>query len=112
MSSAVPTCKRLLIVGASGLIGLRITKAIVQNKKSFDKIAIFTSPNTVQTKVDFIKWLEEEGVEIIQGDATNSEDISRAYKGIARPSSGTIIWGLSQMDRHRHSYISCGQKCY
>jgi nucleoside-diphosphate-sugar epimerase len=81
MSTTAKASKRLLIVGASGLIGSRITNAIVQNKKSFDRIAIFTSPNTVQTKVDFIKWLKGEGVEIIEGDATNSDDIKRAYKG-------------------------------
>lgn len=87
MSTTAKTPKKLLIVGASGLIGSRITKAIVQNKKSFDRIAIFTSPNTVQTKADFIKWLKEEGVEIIEGDATNSEDISRAYKGTKKATS-------------------------
>lgn len=80
MSTPVEAPKKLLIFGASGLIGSRITKAIVQNKQSFDRIAIFTSPNTVKTKADFINWLKGEGVEIIEGDATNPEDIKTAYK--------------------------------
>jgi len=37
----------ILIFGATGTIGVHIVKAILDNKASFGKIAIFTSSNTV-----------------------------------------------------------------
>lgn len=83
--------KKLLVIGASGLVGSRITNAIVQSKKSFDRIAVFTSPNTVKTKPDFIANLKKEGVDIIEGDVTKSEDIKRAYEGINHPVVALIL---------------------
>lgn len=73
--------KKLLIVGATGLVGSRITEAIVKNKDSFERVAIFTSPSTAQTKAELIEKLKKEGVEIIEGDVTKTEDIQRAYQG-------------------------------
>lgn len=74
-------CKKLLIFGATGLIGKYITQALVQNKSKFDRIAVFTSSATVQNKVQEIESLKKEGVEIIVGDVTNSKDVVDAYRG-------------------------------
>ncbi|KIW60602.1 hypothetical protein PV05_00808 [Exophiala xenobiotica] len=75
-------CKKLLIFGATGLIGKYITQAIVENKDKFDRIAIFTSHGTVQTKADQIDTLKKQGIEVIIGDVTNSEDVVKAYQDI------------------------------
>ncbi|KAK5281599.1 hypothetical protein LTR40_004584 [Exophiala xenobiotica] len=73
-------CKKLLIFGATGLIGKYITQAIVENKDKFDRIAIFTSQGTVQSKADQIDALKKQGVDVIVGDVTNSEDVVKAYQ--------------------------------
>ncbi|OAG44862.1 hypothetical protein AYO21_00824 [Fonsecaea monophora] len=78
----MPTCKRVLIFGATGLIGSRITREIVRNKDKFEKIAIFTSPGSYESKADELKSLEKEGVEIIVGDLNNSADVVKAYQDI------------------------------
>ncbi|KAK7905360.1 hypothetical protein LTR67_000081 [Exophiala xenobiotica] len=75
-------CKKLLIFGATGLIGKYITQAIVENKDKFDRIAIFTSQGTVQSKADQIDALKKQGVDVIVGDVTNSEDVVKAYQDI------------------------------
>ncbi|KAK5033548.1 hypothetical protein LTS07_003853 [Exophiala sideris] len=75
-------CKKLLIIGATGLIGKFITEALVQNTSKFDRIAILTSSATVQNKAQEIENLKKEGVDIIVGDVTNSKDVVEAYRDI------------------------------
>ena len=74
-------CKKLLIFGATGLIGSRIIRAVIQNKAKFDRVAIFTSPGTVEAKADEIEGLKKEGVDVIVGDVTKASDVTNAYKG-------------------------------
>ncbi|EXJ94495.1 hypothetical protein A1O1_02891 [Capronia coronata CBS 617.96] len=81
-STTSPACKKLLIFGATGLVGSRITREIVRNKSKFERIAIFTSPTTVESKSDQIQSLKKEGVDVIVGDLTNSSDVARAYEDI------------------------------
>lgn len=64
------------------MIGTYIVQAIVQNKAQFDRIAIFTSPSTVESKADQIDSLKKEGVEVIVGDINNPDDVVKAYKGV------------------------------
>lgn len=73
--------KNVLIVGATGLIGQHITRSILENKHNFDKIGIFTSPNTLRTKQEEIEGLRAQGVEIHSGDVTAPSDINKAYNG-------------------------------
>ncbi|KAL4931407.1 uncharacterized protein BDV17DRAFT_288947 [Aspergillus undulatus] len=72
----------LLIFGATGAIGSYITAAIVNAKDQFARIAIFTSPNTLETKGAEITALREKGVDIIVGDLNRKEDVLRAFEGI------------------------------
>lgn len=76
-------CRKLLIFGATGLIGSRISREIVRNKFKFERIAVFTSPGTIESKPHEIEGLKKEGVEIIVGDVTKTDDVVRAYKGNA-----------------------------
>ncbi|KAL2407915.1 Reductase efuL [Exophiala dermatitidis] len=81
-SIASPACKKLLVVGATGLVGSRIIREIVRNKSKFERIAVFTSPTTAETKSGQIDSLKRQGVEIIVGDLTKPDDVSKAYEGI------------------------------
>jgi hypothetical protein len=80
LTMAAPS-KNILVFGGTGTIGQFIISAIAEAKASFDRIAIFTSPNTVETKKDFIDKLKASGVEIIVGDVRNEKDVLKAYEG-------------------------------
>lgn len=72
---------KILVFGGTGLIGQFLVASLIQNSKSFDRLAIFTSPSTVETKADYIKSLKDSGVEVIVGDVRNDEDVLKAYEG-------------------------------
>ncbi|TVY88374.1 Isoflavone reductase-like protein [Lachnellula willkommii] len=78
----MPSKQNLLIIGATGYIGTHITSQILANKTSFSRIAIFTSPQTVEKKPDIIDGLKKQGAEIIVGDTTNEDDLVKAFQGI------------------------------
>lgn len=75
------TPANLLIFGATGVIGKFIAEQIIAAKSNFRRIAIFTSPGTVEKKSDEIEKLKAEGVEVIAGDVTNEKDVRSAYEG-------------------------------
>ncbi|KAF9890866.1 hypothetical protein FE257_005442 [Aspergillus nanangensis] len=71
----------LLMFGATGAIGNYIIKAIINSKDAFGRIAVFTSANTVASKVKEIDALKQAGVEIITGDIASQDDVKAAYSG-------------------------------
>jgi uncharacterized protein YbjT (DUF2867 family) len=73
---------KILIIGGTGNIGRPITQQIVAAKSSFERIALLTSSNTVKTKPDEVKALEEQGVDVLVGDLTREEDVKKAYEGM------------------------------
>lgn len=80
MSSA-RAISSVLVVGSSGTIGTHITNALAGSRKSFKRVAIFTSPSTVQNKPDFISKLKSHDVEVLQGDLASDADIKGAFEG-------------------------------
>ncbi|OJJ08284.1 hypothetical protein ASPVEDRAFT_47451 [Aspergillus versicolor CBS 583.65] len=72
----------LLVFGATGAIGSYIIAAIVNARDSFNRIAVFTSPNTLSAKETEINVLRDKGVEILVGDVTNKDDVLKAFDGI------------------------------
>ena len=73
--------KNILIFGATGVIGLYITRALLNAKASFSRIAAFVSSNTTESKRHIIQSLEKQGLEVIVGDICKEEDVINAYKG-------------------------------
>ena len=73
--------KNILIFGATGVIGLYITRALLNAKTSFGRITAFASSNTTESKKDIIQSLEKQGLEVIIGDICKEEDVINAYKG-------------------------------
>ncbi|KZM22536.1 uncharacterized protein EKO05_0009527 [Ascochyta rabiei] len=78
MASNLP--KKVLIFGATGVIGHFIIREIVNAGSSFDKIGLFTSPETVKNKPDEISGWKEKGVEINVGDVNSEEDVKKVYE--------------------------------
>lgn len=78
---AFETSKRVLIFGATGVIGRYIIQEVVNAKSSFEKIGLFTSPETARNKPDEISHWEEKGVDIHVGDVNSEEDVKKVYEG-------------------------------
>jgi len=74
--------QNILIIGATGVIGTPITKAILEAKSHFGRIAILTSAKTVVEKVYDIAALESHGADIITGSLDDETAVKTAYKGI------------------------------
>jgi hypothetical protein len=79
MSSPLP--KKILVFGATGVIGKYIIREIVNAQSSFDRIGLFTSPQTAETKSSELDGWRDAGVEVIVGDVTSEADIKKAYEG-------------------------------
>ena len=73
--------KRIILFGATGVIGTYILNALIQAQRPFEKIGIFTSPGTVERKVSQIQSFKDQGVEVIAGDLNNEEQAKKAYQG-------------------------------
>ena len=72
----------ILVFGATGTIGRYLVEALIENKSSFRKIAVFTSPQSATEKSDVFAKLKDRGVEIITGDLADEEGIANIYNGL------------------------------
>jgi aspartate-semialdehyde dehydrogenase len=79
MTDRVP--KNILVFGATGVIGKHIIQEIVNAQPSFDKIGLFTSASTVESKAEEINNWKNKGVDVIVGDVSSEDDVKRSYEG-------------------------------
>jgi uncharacterized protein YbjT (DUF2867 family) len=79
MADYVP--RNILVFGATGTIGRYIVEALIENKNSFEKIAVFTSPQSATEKLQLFTKLKDQGIEIIIGDLTDEKGIANVYNG-------------------------------
>ena len=78
MASSLPS--RILIFGATGIMGKYVVEVLLQATPSFGHLAIFTSASTAETKADLLEKWKAAGVVVVVGDVTNAEDVAAAYK--------------------------------
>ncbi|RMZ92753.1 hypothetical protein DV736_g63, partial [Chaetothyriales sp. CBS 134916] len=81
----------ILVFGATGLIGKFLIAELVEAKSSFGRIAIFTSQNTVDTKPDAIKRLQDSAVEVFTGNLQDHDLIKHVYAGAGGSPFDTIV---------------------
>jgi len=74
--------RSVLVFGATGTIGRPIVTELINNKSSFDRLVVFTSPGGSAQKKALLDSWKAAGVEILEGDVTNKEQILKAYEGI------------------------------
>jgi uncharacterized protein YbjT (DUF2867 family) len=84
--------ENLLILGATGYIGVYIVDSIIKAKDSFGRIAIFTSPSTAENKPQKLEELKAQGVEVIIGDFKKSSDLEAAFQGRTPPIPIPMTW--------------------
>ena len=85
----------ILIFGATGLIGMHITNALLAAKLNFRKIGIFTSAGSVERKAKVFDAFKAQGAEILIGDIGSEQDVLKAFKsknsqGIRRLNSNPL----------------------
>jgi uncharacterized protein YbjT (DUF2867 family) len=73
--------QNILVIGATGVIGTPVTKAIINAKSGFGRIAILTSSATVTNKTSEIDSFKSHGVEVFTGDLSSEQDVKNAYHG-------------------------------
>jgi hypothetical protein len=76
-----PRSKKIVIFGATGVIGKVLTKALLNAKGNFESIAIFTSPETIERKKDLIAFFKSHGADVIVGDLANKDEVLKMLKG-------------------------------
>jgi nucleoside-diphosphate-sugar epimerase len=79
MSSLNPS--KILLFGATGVIGKYILEQLIEAKPAFEKVGIFTSPGTAETKKEDLEKLKEKGVKVVIGDVNSDSDVKKAFEG-------------------------------
>jgi FlaA1/EpsC-like NDP-sugar epimerase len=80
--SSSPTPSKILLFGATGVIGKFILEQLIDANPAFEKIGIFTSPGTAQNKGEDLAKLKEKGVEVVVGDVNSESDVKKAFEGV------------------------------
>lgn len=78
---AAPISSKVLVFGATGVIGSYIIQELQKAQPSFEKLGLFTSPATAKSKSEEIKGWKGKGVDVIIGDVNSEEDVKKAYEG-------------------------------
>lgn len=79
---APPVPSKILIFGATGLIGQYITASILNATPAFDEVSIFTAPNPSPSKQSLLSSWQDKGLKVITGDILSDQDIKAAYEGV------------------------------
>lgn len=81
----------ILVFGATGVIGTYIINELAKELRAgtFDRVAIFTSQNTVDTKSNIVQNLQSQGVEVFVGDIADKDYVRGVIEGSVKPTSGT-----------------------
>lgn len=78
-NDAIP--RKVLIFGATGVIGRFIAEEMYKARSSFEKIGLFTSEATAKNKAEEISGWKEKGLDVIVGDVNSEEEVLKAYEG-------------------------------
>lgn len=73
--------QNILLFGATGQIGTFILNAILSARGQFNRIVIFTSPHTAETKASYLETLKQQNVEVIVGNVEDENAVKAAYEG-------------------------------
>ncbi|CAK7244470.1 MAG: hypothetical protein STHCBS139747_006011 [Sporothrix thermara] len=71
---------KILVLGATGVIGKVLVDALLNAREQFEAIGIFTSPSTVESKKDLVDSFTSRGAVIHTGDLYKDEDVLNVYK--------------------------------
>lgn len=99
--------KKILVLGATGVIGKVLVNALINAKGNFERIGIFTSAETVLKKKDLVALYQSQGVDVITGDLYNDNDVLDALKGFDTVVSAVGRFGIDK----QADLISLAERC-
>lgn len=105
----------ILIVGATGVIGTYITRAIVDahTQGHFGRICVYTSEKTIVEKVQDIAALESWGVEVWVGSLGDERRFKEACKGMSGVQKfSSLETVLTLLHRYRHRCFLRWSSCH
>jgi len=75
--------QNILLVGATGRVGSAVIRALLSQKDKFTKFGAVTSPASYADPAKKAKWaaLEQQGVQIISVDLTDTAAMTEAFRG-------------------------------
>ncbi len=75
--------QNILLIGATGRVGSAIIRALLSQKGKFNQLGAVTSPASYADPAKKAKWalLEQQGVQIITVDLTNTAAMTEAFRG-------------------------------
>lgn len=77
--------RKIIVFGATGLIGSHIIQQIYNARESIEKIGFFTSESTAKNKPDELEAWRKKGVDVIVGNIDSGDDVAKAYEGTFMP---------------------------
>ncbi|VUC21028.1 unnamed protein product [Clonostachys rosea] len=72
--------RKILVLGATGVIGKVLVEALLCGKEHFDSIGIFTSAESATNKQALIESFKSRGVSVVIGDLYNDDQVLEAYR--------------------------------
>ncbi|KAI1080824.1 isoflavone reductase family protein [Whalleya microplaca] len=80
-SESIAPAKKILVLGATGVIGKVVTSALLNAKSHFERIGIFTSEETAAHKTQLLDSFRDRGADVIVGDINDHSLVLKAYEG-------------------------------
>ncbi|CAK7207311.1 hypothetical protein SEUCBS139899_010121 [Sporothrix eucalyptigena] len=74
------TSKKILLLGATGVIGKVLLNSLLNAREQFDAIGIFTSPATAESKKELLDSFVARGAVVHTGDLYNDDNVLSVYK--------------------------------
>lgn len=73
--------KKILLIGATGVVGKALTNSLLNAKDSFERIGIFTSPESAASKPELLDSYKTRGADVLIGDLYSENDMLEAFNG-------------------------------
>lgn len=78
---AAEPSKKILVLGATGVVGKALMNSLLNAKDNFERIGIFTSAESAASKAELLDSYKARGADILIGDLYSENDVLEAFKG-------------------------------
>ena len=80
----VASSKKVLVLGATGVVGKALTNSLLNAKDNFERIGVFTSAESAASKHELLESYKARSAHILIGDLNSKNDVQEAFTGTSR----------------------------